>query len=104
MKHVYSEQSRDACAPGWIRFYNAAAQLCLQRHDQAALCERFSTDGQIHNRYRLRTNYITPPHSVATGVEMELGLTVRNHLINLNATQSFYQSWNALLALFACCV
>ncbi len=37
---------------------------------------------------------------------MELELTVRNHLINLNATQSFYDyvSGNALLALFACCV
>ena len=41
-----------------------------------------------------------------TGVEMELGLTVRNHLINLNATQSFYDyvSENALFALFACCM
>jgi len=35
-----------------------------------------------------------------TGVELELGLTVRNHLINLNATQSFYDyvSGNVLLS------
>jgi len=34
-----------------------------------------------------------------TGVELELGLTVRNHLINLNATQSFYDYLNAALLL-----
>ena len=56
--------------------------------------------------FAFKQNYITPPRSAATGVEMELGLTVRNHLINSNATQSFYDyvSGNALLALFACCV
>jgi hypothetical protein len=53
--------------------------------------------------FAFKQNYITPPRSAATGVEMELGLTVRNHLINLNATQSFYDyvSGNAF---FAICV
>ena len=66
----------------------------------SVLMDKFTTG------FAFKQNYITSPRSAATGVEMELGLTVRNHLINMNATQSFYDyvSGNALLALFACCV
>jgi hypothetical protein len=36
---------------GWIRLCYTAAQLRLQRHDQAALCERFHCYGHIHHRF-----------------------------------------------------
>ena len=78
---------------GWVRFCDAAAQLRIQRHDEAAFCQRFSVDGQV--QYRLLVFICSPGLSQRlssndAGVEMELGLTVRNHIINLNATQSFY--------------
>ena len=36
---------------GWIRLCYTAAQLRLQRHDQAAICERFDCYGHFYHRF-----------------------------------------------------
>ena len=73
-------QNRNAHAWCALLFVFENFGMCLQASTFRCAAAQTNTHKYIHTH--TRTHF--------TGVEMELGLTVRNHLINLNATQSFY--------------